>query len=459
MAAADAVRATWDGLPERAKIAVSGVLIGMVGNYGTRAVDTLVAGVVGSGVLREAQLLLVAAGLLYLFDAIQRARLAALEDRLLDAVDGRDGREDDEELATDGGAVRAGAPSAERGMVSGALVGTGLALPFGAVAAVACAVIGAGAGALLERRAWRASGTTGTAPTGVRASRRPAAGGPGVDPFDVEATAYLWLALEHGRSILLVGGDEERRRAALNAIGSLIEPDGKIVSVEAERRLDLPGKRNWIASVTAPADAAEGDASGTDLLEAALRQRPGYVLVDGVDDTVSAARYYQVAATGHAGVATMAAGSAAEALDRLADETGTADLGGVDVVVEVDPAAVSAPPIARCRRVVEVLSGTDDEGRPETRTVLGRGGPRRLRSASGSRILEATRDDRGWGEEALWREVDRRSEVLAELAKRGIRGGDSLAAVVEAFYDEDDAAFEAVIEREPTGSEVERRSP
>ncbi|RLF55499.1 MAG: secretion system protein E, partial [Thermoplasmata archaeon] len=95
-----------------------------------------------------------------------------------------------------------------------------------------------------------------------------------------EMAAYMWMAIEHGASAIISGGTASGKTTTLNALGLFIPPQMKIVSIEDTREINLPHP-NWIASVTreTSAEAEESRVGMFDLLKAALRQRPEYIIV------------------------------------------------------------------------------------------------------------------------------------------------------------------------------------
>ncbi|MCJ2530994.1 MAG: type II/IV secretion system ATPase subunit, partial [Candidatus Thermoplasmatota archaeon] len=103
-----------------------------------------------------------------------------------------------------------------------------------------------------------------------------------------EMIAYLWLAVEHGKSMMVCGGTAAGKTATLNSSALFIRPGAKIVSIEDTREINLPHE-NWIPGTTRSGSGerqADGKAPGEidmyDLVRAALRQRPNYILVGEV---------------------------------------------------------------------------------------------------------------------------------------------------------------------------------
>jgi flagellar protein FlaI len=132
-----------------------------------------------------------------------------------------------------------------------------------------------------------------------------------------EMGAHLWLACQYGESIISAGGTASGKTSTMNAVALFIPPACKVISIEDTREINLPHE-NWIAGVTRGGAEAEnpGDIDMFDLLKAALRQRPEYVLVGEVrgKETMT---MFQAMATGHITYSTMHADSVKSIVHRL----------------------------------------------------------------------------------------------------------------------------------------------
>jgi flagellar protein FlaI len=129
--------------------------------------------------------------------------------------------------------------------------------------------------------------------------------------------AYLWFLIENRQSILVSGGTASGKTTLLNAISMFIRPESKIISIEDTPELKLPHP-NWIAQITRSGFGANnyGEVSMFDLLKAALRQRPDYIIVGEVRGK-EASILFQAMATGHTGLATIHADNIEALIDRL----------------------------------------------------------------------------------------------------------------------------------------------
>lgn len=140
--------------------------------------------------------------------------------------------------------------------------------------------------------------------------------------MDSRTLAYLWLAIEHGKSMLIVGATASGKTSLLNAISMFIKPSAKVVSIEDTPEIKL-SHEHWVPEVSR-AGFGEIDASGNrrgevsmfDLLKGSLRQRPDYIIVGEIRG-VEASVFFQQIATGHPGISTFHADSLEKVVDRL----------------------------------------------------------------------------------------------------------------------------------------------
>ena len=138
-----------------------------------------------------------------------------------------------------------------------------------------------------------------------------------------EMMAYLWIAIENGQSMMVCGGTASGKTTTLNATLLFIPPQMKIVSIEDTRELNLPHE-NWVPSLTRAGFGAKNVTSGKapgeidmfDLLAAALRQRPQYLMVGEVRGA-EAFIVFQAMATGKTCYTTFHAESVSAMVHRM----------------------------------------------------------------------------------------------------------------------------------------------
>jgi archaeal flagellar protein FlaI len=138
-----------------------------------------------------------------------------------------------------------------------------------------------------------------------------------------EMMAFLWIAIENGQSMMVCGGTASGKTTTLNATLLFIPPQMKIVSIEDTRELNLPHE-NWVPSLTRAGFGAKNVISGKapgeidmfDLLAAALRQRPQYLMVGEVRGA-EAFIVFQAMATGKTCYTTFHAESVSAMVHRM----------------------------------------------------------------------------------------------------------------------------------------------
>ncbi len=143
--------------------------------------------------------------------------------------------------------------------------------------------------------------------------------------MDYMIAAYLWLLISMGMSGFICGETASGKTTTLNAITAFISPNAKVVSIEDTPELQVP-HRNWTREVTrgSTRGGSIGEGSGSDvtmfdLLKAALRQRPNYILVGeirGVEGNIA----FQAMQTGHPVMSTFHAATVEKLIQRLTAE-------------------------------------------------------------------------------------------------------------------------------------------
>jgi len=129
--------------------------------------------------------------------------------------------------------------------------------------------------------------------------------------------AYISLMLETGMNAFVVGATASGKTTLLNAITAFIKADSKIVTIEDTPEVQVPHK-NWVQESTR---SGGGEKKGSDvgmleLLRAALRQRPEYIIV-GEIRSVEAVTAFQAMQTGHGVMSTFHAASVEKLIQRL----------------------------------------------------------------------------------------------------------------------------------------------
>jgi len=134
--------------------------------------------------------------------------------------------------------------------------------------------------------------------------------------------AYLWMLVEHEKSILVSGTTGAGKTSQLNSLSLFIRPDKKIVSIEDTPELRLPHD-HWVPEVSRSGFGSSAEEGGQvtmdNLLKESLRQRPEYIIVGEVRGSEAYILFQQMA-TGHTGLSTIHADSLEMLMDRLTTE-------------------------------------------------------------------------------------------------------------------------------------------
>jgi len=133
--------------------------------------------------------------------------------------------------------------------------------------------------------------------------------------FNEYVAAYMWMMISEGMSIFICGETASGKTTSLNALAVFIRPNYKIVSIEDTAEVTLPHK-NWVRELTRDTGKPESSVTMFDLLKAALRQRPNYIIVGeirGAEGNIA----FQAIQTGHPVMSTFHAANLERLLQRL----------------------------------------------------------------------------------------------------------------------------------------------
>jgi flagellar protein FlaI len=136
--------------------------------------------------------------------------------------------------------------------------------------------------------------------------------------MDAREAAYLWMMINEGMNIFVCGETASGKTTTLMASCAFINPNWKIVSIEDTPELTLP-QANWVSEVTRDTGNPQSSVTMFDLLKAALRQRPNYILVGeirGAEGNIA----FQAMQTGHGVMSTFHAATVSSLIQRLTSE-------------------------------------------------------------------------------------------------------------------------------------------
>jgi len=238
----------------------------------------------------------------------------------------------------------------------------------------------------------------------------------GYHTFSTAMLAYLWLAVDSSRSLIFAGGTASGKTTAMNAISTFIQPEMKIVSIEDTRELNL-AHPNWIPGVTR--DAFGGENKGSiemyELLKAALRQRPEFILVGEVRGA-EAYVLFQAMSTGHTTFSTMHADSVSSIVHRLENPPINVPrimIQALDIVAIQAQVKIGDERVRRCKSLTEIIGVDPRSGELLTNEVFVWNAAKDLFQYSGrSYVLDDLMESRGWDDAKVKEELQERQDVL-----------------------------------------------
>ena len=270
--------------------------------------------------------------------------------------------------------------------------------------------------------------------------------------MSVEMVAYMWIAVENGINALIAGGTAAGKTSTLNALCLFIPREAKIVSIEETREVNLPHP-NWIPGVARSGfgeivnDKMIGEIDLFDLMKAALRQRPEYILVGEIRGS-EAYVLFQAMATGHTTYSTFHADSTRSLIHRLEGkpiDIPRVMLASLDIAFIQINARLGDKRVRRCKQIVEIVDID-----PTTKEILTNEVFRWDPITDGfnysgkSYILERIRAQYDMSKEAMMDEIKRRVTVLHWMQKNNIRKFKDVAQVVALYAETPDRLMEQI---------------
>jgi flagellar protein FlaI len=263
-----------------------------------------------------------------------------------------------------------------------------------------------------------------------------------------EMAAYLWYIIENRASVLVAGGVASGKTTMLNCLSMFIKPEMKIVSVEDTQELNLPHE-NWIPSVTRLSfgheDRGAGNITLFELLKAAVRQRPDYIIVGEVRGE-EAYTLFQAMATGHLGMSTIHAESVEAAINRLESEPMNIPkslIAMTDVIMVMARTEIEGKPARRTIATTEIVELDSNTKNLITKEVFSWDAKEDKFDFSGqSALLESQIKKTNISEEDIKRELFHRKMVLEWMVCKGIRRYTDVANVIREYYTNPERTFQ-----------------
>lgn len=256
--------------------------------------------------------------------------------------------------------------------------------------------------------------------------------------YSVGQLARLWLAVEHGMSILVAGGTGAGKTTTLNALSLFIPARNKIVSIEDTQEIKLP-HRNWTRKTTREAgDQMEESAAITefDLLKSALRMRPDRIIMGEVRGE-EGQDLLQGMSTGHSGITTFHADSIEKVIYRFTTDPIAVDKAlftSLDMVCIQTQTQVDGDRVRRTTQISEIGDLDTETNTINHSELYTRDSAFDTQQRLGdSQTLTQIKEREGWQEGRLEKEIKMREAVLAYLSLNEITAYKDVAAVIQAF--------------------------
>lgn len=271
--------------------------------------------------------------------------------------------------------------------------------------------------------------------------------------MDAKLLAYVWFAIEHGRSVLIAGATAAGKTSLLNSLSFFIKPSYKIVSIEDTPEIQLPHE-HWIAEVSragfgeaGEAGRKAGEISMFDLLKGSLRQRPDYIIVGEIRG-VEASVLFQQMSTGHPGISTFHADSLEKVIDRLTTRPinlSPSLLETLDILVFIKRLRYKAGYVRRVTDVHEVMKYDKNKGQLITNKVF-EWDPATdtFKTLKDSYVMGKLSSETGITQDFIRSELEKRVKVLHWMADKYITNYKRVGEVLKAYYTTQESLMDLV---------------
>ncbi|MGC8619651.1 MAG: type II/IV secretion system ATPase subunit [Thermoplasmata archaeon] len=269
-----------------------------------------------------------------------------------------------------------------------------------------------------------------------------------------EMVAYLWLGVELGESMIVIGGPASGKTSTLNSIAIFIPPASKIVSIEDTREINLP-HQNWIPGTTRSgvgeksiAGKASGEIDMYDLVRAALRQRPRYIIVGEVRGKETYTMF-QAMATGHTTYSTMHAESVKAMVNRLENPpigTPRILMTALNNVIIQTQVKVKDELVRRIKEIVEIV-GFEPETNELITNVVFEWDPKKDRFIfkGHSYLFDKIINLKNWMHDDMDQEFERRINVIKYLDKKNITDFRDIWKIITDYYRDPKETMERIM--------------
>jgi flagellar protein FlaI len=270
--------------------------------------------------------------------------------------------------------------------------------------------------------------------------------------LSTEIAAYYWFLIENRHSVMIGGDIGGGKTTMLNAVSLFIRPTLKIVSIEDTQEIRLPHK-NWEMMVTrqglgtgagAVGETGLGSISMFDLLRAALRQRPDFIIVGEIRGEEAYA-LFQAMATGHLGLTTIHAENVQGVLHRLTTKpmnippTQVENLNAISIVRRL---VVNNVSLRRTISVSEMLGWDREKNDFKIQDVFRWDAEKDEYNYLGrSPLLEKIAATYGWAPAEVDEELLKRKTILEYMIRKHIRTYEDVSKLILDYFSDPERVY------------------
>lgn len=257
-----------------------------------------------------------------------------------------------------------------------------------------------------------------------------------------EILAYLWLLVEYGFNLMIIGGTGSGKTSFLNSLAFFIPPKARIITIEDTREINIM-HNNWLPAVARAGvglvnimGQKHGEVTLFDLLKESFRQRPDYVIVGEIRGK-EAFVMFQGAASGHPTASTMHAESVETMIRRL--QTNPINLApslveSLDVVCVMVQTKVKNQPVRRLNEISEIIK-VSESGRASTNIPFVRDPTKDVfYSKKESHVFNKLSKRVGIPVEKLFQEFNIRAKILMTMYQKKIFGFKKVQEMINEYY-------------------------
>ena len=263
--------------------------------------------------------------------------------------------------------------------------------------------------------------------------------------LDSVIASFLWLTIDglgvKASNILIAGGTSSGKTTTLNALGGLINPKERIISIEDTLELQIPHEHIIRMETRLANTEGKGELNMDDLLKNALRQRPDRIIVGEVRGS-EAITLFTALNTGHSGFGTLHANSGRETINRLVNSpmyVPNIMITALDFILMQK--RIYLPNGIVFRRVTELCEVVGlGEGNVQLNELFkwNPGEDKFNKVGIASKTLEMIGNMKGLSMKELNLEINKRKTVLDLMVKNNFRSNKLVSKIIESYYQDPD---------------------